>query len=681
MNIKVDFDNIIVKEDKNDFNVKVLMLKGEKGDKGDGEANVIEKVQVNGTNLPVTNKTVNVPVPIVDSAISSSSTNPVQNSAIYNALSNKVDNSALDNYYEVSEVDNLLNAKANVSLVNKKTYYFDNVDYMKAYNLSVGDYVFTKGYYNVNDGGSGKYEIVSDSSLVDDGGLIIELNNELKAKLIINDYINVKQFGAKGDGITDDSIPIENALNSGASIFVPSGNYLISKHIDVTNLLSLKGEAGSTFNITKDNDSGSNPDEVNGIMFKNLDGFTIENVIFLDVTTNAGRIGGYNTTFEGCSNLLVNQIEVEGACGFGMLFWKNCHHVKVTNCYIHDIWADGIHFQRGSHDIIVDGCKFENTKDDAIAIVSIDANETWGQCYNAVITNNFIDTTTVTGSGICLDGSKNICCKNNIIKNIYLGGIRVNRIKDDNTSHYNIPTEITIINNYIDTVGVGNVNDSNIDGIDGNVCGTSYIKNNIIKNCLGYGINFSGCLGIYDVYENNISNCQSAIIITSTSNQTYDDKFIVNVKNNNIYEMGKRGFTITAQNTTSISEDNVSVIIDNNLFVDLNTSEGTSGYGIYAPNTKNLKVTNNIFRGTPPYNYYYLDNSVYTFKNNVPTNNTFASQSVGTQTQLFKSSAPAKGSKGDVVWNLNPSTNVLLWVCTTASTDNSNAVYTPVNIN
>ena len=46
MNIKVDFDNIVVKEDKNDFNVKVLMLKGEKGDKGDGEPNVIEKVQV-----------------------------------------------------------------------------------------------------------------------------------------------------------------------------------------------------------------------------------------------------------------------------------------------------------------------------------------------------------------------------------------------------------------------------------------------------------------------------------------------------------------------------------------------------------------------------------------------------------------------------------------------------------
>ena len=93
-------------------------MKGEKGDKGDGDINVIEKVQVNGADLPVTNKTVNVPIPIIDSALSSSSTNPVQNNTIYNALNEKVNNSVLDNYYEVSEVDNLLSYKADVSTVN-----------------------------------------------------------------------------------------------------------------------------------------------------------------------------------------------------------------------------------------------------------------------------------------------------------------------------------------------------------------------------------------------------------------------------------------------------------------------------------------------------------------------------------------------------------------------------------
>lgn len=115
MNIKVDFDNIVVKEDTNDTTVKILMLKGEKGDQGDGENNVIEEVQVNGTALPVSNKAVNVIVPTVDSAISSTSENPVQNKVIYNALGNKVNNSDLSNYYQISEVDNLLNSKADTS--------------------------------------------------------------------------------------------------------------------------------------------------------------------------------------------------------------------------------------------------------------------------------------------------------------------------------------------------------------------------------------------------------------------------------------------------------------------------------------------------------------------------------------------------------------------------------------
>ena len=115
MDIKVTFDNITVKEDKIDTVVKILMLKGEKGDQGDGENNVIEEVQVNGTALPVSNKAVNVPVPTVDSALNSTSENPVQNKVIYNALNDKVDNSDLNNYYQISEVDDLLDGKADAS--------------------------------------------------------------------------------------------------------------------------------------------------------------------------------------------------------------------------------------------------------------------------------------------------------------------------------------------------------------------------------------------------------------------------------------------------------------------------------------------------------------------------------------------------------------------------------------
>lgn len=127
MQVKVKFNDINVKEEKEKTLVKILMLKGEKGDTGSGEDNVIETVQVNGIALPVTNKAVNVSVPVIDNSISSISTNPVQNRVIYDALSNKVDTSTLNNYYEISEVDSLLSNKANTSLLDD--YYTKEQSY------------------------------------------------------------------------------------------------------------------------------------------------------------------------------------------------------------------------------------------------------------------------------------------------------------------------------------------------------------------------------------------------------------------------------------------------------------------------------------------------------------------------------------------------------------------------
>ena len=45
------------------------------------------------------------------------------------------------------------------------------------------------------------------------------------------DIINVKDFGAKGDGVTDDTVAIQNAVNSGKSIYFPQGIYIVSSTI------------------------------------------------------------------------------------------------------------------------------------------------------------------------------------------------------------------------------------------------------------------------------------------------------------------------------------------------------------------------------------------------------------------------------------------------------------------
>lgn len=85
------------------------------------------------------------------------------------------------------------------SVIDKTARYYNSIAEMKLDdNIQVGDTCVTLGYYEVNDGGSGTYKIADDSSLEDDGGSVHELNNGLKAQLVIEkDIINFDSLGGK----------------------------------------------------------------------------------------------------------------------------------------------------------------------------------------------------------------------------------------------------------------------------------------------------------------------------------------------------------------------------------------------------------------------------------------------------------------------------------------------------
>lgn len=65
------------------------------------------------------------------------------------------------------------------------------------------------------------------------------------------EYVSVMDFGAKGDGVTDDSVAIQIAANTGA-IYFPPGNYLVSKDITIssTNDCVIKGFSRANTSIT-----------------------------------------------------------------------------------------------------------------------------------------------------------------------------------------------------------------------------------------------------------------------------------------------------------------------------------------------------------------------------------------------------------------------------------------------
>ena len=54
--------------------------------------------------------------------------------------------------------------------------------------------------------------------------------------------VSVKDFGALGNGVNDDTQAFKNAINNSNCVYVPSGSYLISDTIVIDKPLTLYGE-------------------------------------------------------------------------------------------------------------------------------------------------------------------------------------------------------------------------------------------------------------------------------------------------------------------------------------------------------------------------------------------------------------------------------------------------------
>lgn len=133
----------------------------------------------------------------------------------------------------------------------KAIRYYDTVADMKAdTTLKVGMHIKTKGYYTPNDGGQGEYFIENNNELVSDNGSVHTLTNGLKA--ILNESnINVKHFGAKGDGITDDSTAIQTCINNSDIVNLTEGEYLIGTTLNLKNNLKILGNK-ATFKLNSE---------------------------------------------------------------------------------------------------------------------------------------------------------------------------------------------------------------------------------------------------------------------------------------------------------------------------------------------------------------------------------------------------------------------------------------------
>lgn len=209
-------------------------------------------------------------------------------------------------------------------------------------SLTEGDYAETLGYYNPNDGGGSLFYIREREEIdVDDGGSIIFVGDLTAEMLDDNGVVNVRQFGAHGDGVTDDSDSIRAAVaykkNASTTVIFDESVYIAQGTIYIYSNTTIDLNGGTIKNHPNTPSSAGR----NGVQFMN----NIESV----------KIAGYGAL----SNFNVKDGVLDGTpagFAFNLLHAENCsfENILFKNCFV----ATHVFDLGGCKNIRIENCDF-----------------------------------------------------------------------------------------------------------------------------------------------------------------------------------------------------------------------------------------------------------------------------------------------------------------------------------
>jgi len=190
----------------------------------------------------------------------------------------------------------------------------------------------------------------------------------------MRESVSVKDFGAVGDGVTDDVGYINSAINSvslagGGTVFLPPGEYLVGRSVGASAIV-LKSNvyligAGINATIIK-NINNAHVIDMHGVVNCGISNITVDGN--RDNTTS----GVHCIRSGGVEGLTLENLEIKNAKSYGIgLEVGSQIRVWARNIYIHDTGADGLDIKDpnlNNYDIVFDTIKVDNAGMDAAAL-------------------------------------------------------------------------------------------------------------------------------------------------------------------------------------------------------------------------------------------------------------------------------------------------------------------------
>lgn len=236
----------------------------------------------------------------------------------------------------------------------------------------------------------------------------------------MNNFVDITSYGAKGDGLSDDTAAINTAAAAakalGLPLYIPGGRvYAHAGNIIFDEIQVLSPSA----NLHSLNTTGTNP--TNAVILRG-NGVSIENLVISSAWVGArtSNNDGAAILIDGAQNFSVIDVAVTGGSGAGILV-SGGKFGRVMGCSVSGTLADGIHLTNGSQDCMVTDNIVADTGDDKIAVVSY--NTQTAICERIVISDNHVSGG--EARGITVIGGRVVSIVDNIIYNIKNSGIRV----------------------------------------------------------------------------------------------------------------------------------------------------------------------------------------------------------------------------------------------------------------